>query len=299
MRFNTREELLENELKIKRLIKRVAYTVGSVVITGILFTNFTETVSQGHVGVVFNKMKGGVQEEVLPEGLNLVLPLSKITEYPVSVETIKYKLTLPTADTKTIAFPITFDYHNEHSKVTSIYREWRGQKPEILEDGFLRTKMIGVASDITSKYTILELNTNRVEIQAKILKEFTKRVEDKGFVVTSITLGSPEYDNETKNAIQKVVTKQQELKALETDKQKAVLNAEKQKIEAEGNATAKIEEARGEAEAQLVNAKATAEANRKINASLSDKVLKLEEMKARQKHGWVTINGATPLVESK
>lgn len=296
---NFHEEEQEKANGVARLVKRIGFTVGGLILGLVLWFSFTETVSQGHVGVVFNKTNGGVQDETLSEGLNFVSPLSRITEYPTSVETIKYNLSLPTADTKTIMFPITFDYHNDPAKVTSIYREWRGQKPEALEKGYLRTKMIGISSDITSGYTILELNTNRGEIQTKILKDFTKILEKKGFIVTSVTLGTPEYDEQTRQAIQQVVNKQQELKALDIEKQKAQLEAERAKIEAEGKANAQIETARGQAESILLNAQAQTKANAELNASLTENVLKKMELDARQAHGWVEIQGATPLVEVK
>jgi regulator of protease activity HflC (stomatin/prohibitin superfamily) len=282
-----------------KTVKRIVISTGIGLALIIGWFSFTETISQGHVGVVFNKAKGGVQEQPLDEGLHFVSPLSRITEYPVSTETVKYKLSLPTGDTKTIVIPVSFDYHNESAKTPAIYREWRGQKAEDLQNGYLRRNLLSIASDVTSKYTILELNANRGKIQTQILKEFTERVGKKGFIIASVNLGTPEYDAETQQAIQQVVNKQQELKAMELEKQKAELQAEKDKIVAQGQATAEIEKAKGEAESKRIQAEATASANQTINSSLTENVLKLEEIKARQKHGWVTINGATPLVESK
>lgn len=270
VRYTHREEEVS---VVGKYVKRGAIAVGSVVVGLTLWFNFTENVSQGHVGVVFNKAKGGVQEHPIDEGFHFVSPLSKITEYPVSLETVKYKLALPTADTKTITIPLSFDYHNEIAKTPYIYREWRGQKPEALEDGYLRRNMLAIASEVASKYTILELNANRGKIQAEILKEFSKKVGKKGFVVSSVNLGTPEYDEQTKQAIQQVVNKQQELKAMELDKAKAKLQADKQKIEAEGNAEKKRVEAKADADATKIKADAQAEANKKIQETLSPQVL--------------------------
>lgn len=272
---------------LNRVAKRgiIAGVVGVVGLTAWL--NFTEVVSQGHVGVIFDRTQGGVQSEVLTEGLNFVSPFAKITEYPISVETVKYSLSLPTADTKTITIPIVFDYHNDPQKVDDIYREWRGQKPEALEKGYLRNSMVGIASEVTSKYTILELNSNRAEIQTKIMEAFTKKVGKKGFTVTSVVLGTPDYDAQTKEAIQQVVNKQQEVKALEVEKQKAELNAQKQEIEAKGNATK-----------QLIDAQAEADANRKIKESLSPELIQKIEAEARLKHGWVTVQTGQAIVDA-
>jgi len=281
-------ERQEKTSKITRLIKRGVFTLASVILASVVWASFTETISQGHVGVEFNKAKGGVQEEPLREGFQFVNPLSKITEYPVSTETVKYKLSLPTGDTKTITIPISFDYHNEANKTPDIYREWRGQLPKSLEEGYLQRNMLGIASEITSKYTILELNSNRGEIQTQIMEQFGKRVGKKGFVVTGINLGTPEYDAETTQAIQQVVNKQQELKAMELEKEKAQLEAEKNKIVAEGNAQKVLIEAEGQAKA-----------NKTLQQSITPELLKKMEMDARIQHGWVTVQAGQAIVDSK
>jgi regulator of protease activity HflC (stomatin/prohibitin superfamily) len=277
MRHYTSEErkmmMEEKANRVVRRIKRGVIIGVGLIVGAVIWLNITENISQGHVGVVFNKAKGGVQEHPLDEGFTFVSPLSKITEYPVSLETVKYKFSLPTADTKTIDIPLSFDYHNEIAKTPYIYREWRGQKPEALEDGYLRRNILSIASEVVSKYTILELNANRGKIQAEILKEFSKKVGKKGFIVSGVNLGTPVYDEQTKQAIQQVVNKQQELKAMELDKAKAKLEAEKKKIEAEGNAQKKLVEAKATADATKIEANAQAEANKKIQSTLSKEVL--------------------------
>jgi len=296
---NQNSKQAEKEARILKAIKRGAITVGGTVLLMTGWFSFTETVSQGHVGVVFNKAKGGVQSEPLDEGLHFVNPFAKIIEYPVSTETVKYRLSLATGDTQTIVIPVSFDYHNERAKTPAIYKEWRGQQSKDLESGYLRRNLLSIASEVTSKYTILELNANRGKIQTEILKNFTERVGKKGFIIASINLGTPEYNAETQQAIQQVVNKQQELKALELEKQKAELEAQRAKIVAEGQAQADIAKAEGEAKAKIARAEGEAQANQKIQATITPQLLQKMEMEARLQHGWVTIQGGTPLVEAQ
>ena len=49
-----------------------------------------------------------------------------------------------------------------------------------------------------------------------------------------------------------------------------------------------IEEARGEAEA-----------NRLVSQSITSELIQMKEAEARLKHGWVTIQGGTPIVNTK
>lgn len=261
--------------------------------------SFTETINQGHAGVVYSRQHG-VEDRTLGQGLHFVNPIKRITEYPVSTETVEYKdLSLATKDGKPLTVDITYDYLNNVEKLPYIYNKFKGQKPDAIEETWLKSRLKDSALTVTSKYTILDVFQKREEIRTEIEKEFIKDVGEHGFIVENVVFGTPTPDESTAKAIQEVVNRQQELEALKIEKQKATEIAEKQKIEATGIANAKIEEARGTAESVRIQAEATADANKKIQASLSPEVLQLEELKARQKHGWVEINGAGGVIVDK
>ena len=61
----------------------------------------------------------------------------------------------------------------------------------------------------------------------------------------------------------------------------------------------KILEAQADAQAKQIAAEAEAKANSTISASLTDKLLKKMEMEAREKHGWVTVQGGTVVADTK
>ena len=61
----------------------------------------------------------------------------------------------------------------------------------------------------------------------------------------------------------------------------------------------KILEAQADAQAKQIAAEAEAKANSTISASLTDKLLKKMEMEAREKHGWVTVQGGTVVTDTK
>jgi prohibitin 1 len=269
-------------------IKR--FIIGAIifVILVIGWSAFTETIEQGHAGVVFSK-SSGVQEETLPQGFTFVNPLHKITEYPVSTETLTYeKLPLATVDGKPLNVDITIEYFNNVEKLPYIYNKFKGQKPEAIEQNWLKSRAKDSALEVTSKYTILEVFQNREAIKVEILERFKEDVVNHGFVIENVVFGTPQPDKNTQKAIQAVVDAQQDLEKLKIDKQKAQEVADRQLIEAQGIADADIEKARGQAEA-----------NRLLQESITPELLKKMEMEARLKHGWITINGATPLVETK
>lgn len=266
---------------IKGLIIGVAVFV--MLIVG--WFTFTETINQGHAGVVYSRSTG-VEKQTLGQGLHFVNPMKRITEYPVSTETVEYKkLSLATQDGKPLTVDITYDYFNDLAKLPSIYNKFKGQKPEAIEESWLKARLKDSSLAVTSKYTILEVFQSREKIKAEIQEQFQKDVKKHGFVIENVVFGTPKPDANTAKAIQAVVDAQQDLEKLKIDKQKATEIAEKQFIEAQGQANAKIEEARG-----------IAQANAEITKSITPEILKLEEIKARQKHGWVTINGAGGII---
>ena len=277
----------EESDSLVKYIKRGALTVVGLVMALVLWFNFTETIDQGHVGVVYSR-SNGVQEQTLSQGLHFVNPMTRITQYPVSTETVKYKgLKLSTKDGKSINATVTFDYYNDATKTPHIYDKFKGQAPDVIEESWLRARLTDASLKVTSKYTILQVFQNLTSIHTEIQKTFKEDVKAHGFIVERVIF-SPEADKETQVAIQKVVDKQQELEALKVETMKAEETAKKQLIEAEGKANAEIEEARG-----------VEEANKIVSKSITPEILKMEEIKARQKFGWVEVTGAEGLIVDK
>lgn len=271
-----------------KAIKRGVITVAVLLVGIVGWFSFTETIQQGHVGVVYSRSTG-VEQTTLPQGLHFVNPMKRITQYPVSTETVNYEgLSLATKDGKPLSVDITYDYFNDVEKTPYIYDKFKGQRPEAIEDSWLRARLRDSALEVTSKYTVLEVFQNREIISKELEEQFQKDVEKHGFVVENVVFGTPQADDATAQAIQAVVDKQQELEALKIEQQKAEVEAKTKEIEAQGKANAEIEEAKG-----------TAEANRLIQQSITPELLQRMEMEARIKHGWVEINGAGGVIVDK
>lgn len=275
-------------MEMYKVIKRGIITVGVLVVGMVSWFSFTETIPQGHAGVVYNRSHG-VEEQTLSQGLKFVNPTERITAYPVSTETVEYKdMALATKDGKPLSVTLTYDYLNDVEKLPYIYNKFKGQNPDTIEDTWLKARLRDSALKVTSKYTILEVFQSREKIQTEIREAFTKDVKKHGFIIDNVVFGTPQADEATAKAIQAVVDKQQELEALKVEQQKATVEAETKRIQAEGQAKAEIEQARG-----------TAEANSLIEQSVTPELLKKMEMEARIKHGWVTVNGANAIVTEK
>lgn len=253
--------------------------------TGIIgFFTFTETINQGHAGVVYNRSHG-VEETTLGQGLHFVNPLERITEYPVSTETVKNAVSLATKDGKSLSVDLTYDYLNDIEKLPYIYNKFKGQSPKSIEETWLQARLRDSALTVTSKYTILQIFQEREAISVAIEEQFRKDVGEHGFLIENVVFGTPEPDANTAQAIQAVVDAQQQLEALKIEKAKATEVAEKQLIESKGKADAQVAEAEGQAKA-----------NHLIQQSITPELLKKMEMEARQAHGWVEIQGISEAI---
>lgn len=255
--------------------------VGSLivlVVIGIVFS--LHTVSGGYVGVVYDRANGGVQKEVLNEGWHLLKPTVKITDYPISTETVEpKKMTLSTKDGKPLTAKVSYDYHIDVEKVSSVYKKFRGAKTEVIEDGWLKTRLTSALVGETGKYSILEVYQGTGLIKDAVLETFKKDVQKHGFVIENLTIGTPIADEATQKVLQENINEQQKVEKAQTQQKRV-------KIEAQ----TKVEEEKGAAEARLIKADSQAQANEKIRKSLTTDLIKNKTVEK-----W---NGVLPQVSS-
>lgn len=283
---------------MSRFAKGGIFTGVILVLVMILAVLFTERVPEGKVSVVYSPSGGAVK--TLNPGWHLVWPWQGTQEYPTRITIVKTNVSVTTNDGKKITMPARYEMKVDKSKVLDIFKELGSQDIEQIQEGYLYQKLFKSSRATISHYSVLDIfGTKTTEASSKVTEAMAESSKDLGFIITDVTLGNPKVDKETQKAIDARVKAAQELEKLILDKQIAQATAEKKKIEANGIAEAQIEKARGSAESALIQAKAQAEANKILNASLTENVLKQMEMKARIQHGWITIQGATPLVNAK
>jgi regulator of protease activity HflC (stomatin/prohibitin superfamily) len=263
-----------------------------------MFT-FIERVPEGKVAVVYTPSEGATK--VLPPGWHAVGLFEQTQEYPTRIQIVKDKISVTTNDGKVVSMSARYEYKVDPSKdkILSIFKELGSQNIEQIQEGYLYQRLFKSGRSVVSKYSLLDIyGTKTTEASGEITKQFADLAAPLGFIVADVTLGTPKADPQTQAAIDARVQSAQKLEQLNLEKQIAEQTAEKQRIEAAGVADAQIEKARGDAESAKVRAEGQAKANGVLAASLTPEVLKLEELKARQKHGWITIQGATPIVEA-
>lgn len=227
-------------------------------------------IDPGHAGVIYN-LSGGIEDTVLSQGGHFVAPWKKITEYPVSTETVSLSksdkddksFNVSTREGKQVSLDTRYAYHMDATKLPSIFTKFRGANSSSIENGYIKTALQASIQTVTSSYGVLDIyGSKRDEITAKVFGEFKGVLEADGIIVETFSFGEIRPDATTLEAIQENVNAQQKLATLQVQKQQATAEAERLIIEAQGKA-----------DAALIAAEGQAKANKALVESLTDKVV--------------------------
>lgn len=225
---------------------------------------FTEKVPEGKVSVVYSPSGGA--KKVLDAGWHPIGLFDKTQQYPTRITILKNKVTTTTNDGKSITMPVSYEMKVDKSKVLNIFRELGSQNVEEIQEGYLYQKVFRASRSTISNYSVLDIyGTKATEASAKITEKVAEDVKDLGFIVTNVTLGTPALDEGTQKAIDARVQASQELELKKQQLENEKLEAEKKKVTAQG-----------EADARLIEAKGKAEANKVLNNSLTENLVKYE-----------------------
>ena len=275
-----------------------------LVIIGLLMM---EKVPAGYVGIVYS-MNGGVSDEVLTQGWHVVPPTKDVTLYSIGIEQSYLtsgeegdsknddSFEVPTSDGKGLTVDLTFTYRYDQNKVTELFTRFKGQSGKEVRNSFIKPNIISWVKEITAQYPVTEiLGDGRANLNIAISEYVHSKFEPYGIIVDNVSLINIDADEDTRAAVQRKVTAQQELElaqieqktanvqaqkdkevaliAAEQEKETALIQAEQERQVAEINAEKAKIKAEGEAEATRIKAEADAAANKMIAESLTDELI--------------------------
>lgn len=296
-------------MKKKRigLVGSITTGVGIVLLIICLFL-CTERIPAGYVGVVYN-MNGGIEDQTLSQGWHIISPTKKVTLYSIGIEQSYLtagadgdskdndSFEVPTKDGKGLTVDETFTYRFDEERVTKIFTRFKGRSGKEMLLTFIKPNIMAWTKEVTARYYVTEiLGESRSKLNQDLSDYLKTKFEPYGIIIETASLIDIRPDEETKTAIQKKVTAQQELELAEIQRNTALVNANKEKEVAMINAeTAKIK-AENEAEIILIEADAQASANKKIADSLTPELI--EKIKFDKWNGELPYieGGVTPIV---
>lgn len=279
---------------------------GFLLIGGIIsFASAFDRIPINHVGVVFNKVDGGVEEKVEDPGWVLHAPFTE-NVYDVSTythalhlkpgtnedgETFDDSLVTQTLDGQWLATRAELHYRIEPENAIFVFEQFHSKDRDVIEN--LRQKLPSIVQTavekVTTKYDVVGiLGAERSKVQVELEESITEALAKYGITMQAFTL----LDTDAGDAIEKAiadeaVTQQQ----IETEKQRQAQQTVANQIELEksqAEAERKLVQAQADAEKVKLEAAAQAEANMKIADSVTEELVRYEETQARKAQGWIT-----------
>ncbi len=248
------------------------------------------TINAGNRGVVFDRLRGGVQEQVLDEGLKLKVPyFQSIIELPVRTQRIVFtggggtgnkslsyassdfmgrasqhgRMLAASSDLQDVYVDAVITYHLEPSQVGKIY--------QTVGTDFENKKVVPRAIDVvkthTAKFKVAEILTKREEIRNQIIEDLKARLAVDGIILEDVELTNFDFNAEFKAAIERKQIAEQEA---ETEENKL-----RQK-EIQVQQTIKIAEA--DKQAKILEGESIAEYNRLIQQEITPQVIEYKQL---------------------
>ena len=251
----------------------------------------------GYIGIVYNVRKG-VTGETLSQGWHFVAPTKRVEKYTVGIEqsylTSKDEgdspgddsFEVPSSDGKGLTVDLTFTYRFNPDVIANTYTRFKGMNGKDIKETFIKPNIMSWSKEVTARHSVTQiLGEERANLNSELTSYLADRFSEYGIIIETASLINIDPDDQTRDAIQKKVTAQQELELAQIEKETATVKANKDKEVAEINAETERIKAQGDADAYSIK-----------SAAITDKLLKKWELDARMQHGWVTIQGANTVV---
>jgi regulator of protease activity HflC (stomatin/prohibitin superfamily) len=235
------------------------------IIIGVLINSFAQ-IEAGEVGV--KKLFGKVQKDALTSGLHLINPLYEIVKMDVKTQNYTMSGVLDeglksgddairvlTADGLEVVIDLTVLYRVMPSEAPRIVKETGTDYRDKIVRPISRTKI----RDNAVYYEAIALySTRRDEFQNRIFKGIDEDFKKRGLFLENLLVRSITLPAAVKTTIEQKIQAEQEAQKMQFVLQKETQEAERKRVEAQG----------------------IADYQRIITASLTDKLLQYEQIKA-------------------
>ena len=239
----------EKKPGVKKWKKLIIIGVIALFALVVLLNSFT-VVDAGHTGVVVTL--GSVNEGVLQEGIHTKAPfVQSVIKIDNRIQKLEVNTEAFSKDLQSVKTVLAINYRVDTSKSYSIYKNIGADYENVL----VVPAVNEVLKATTVQYPAEESVTNRALISDGLVEGLNKKLNELGLYVTDVNIIDFDFSEAFINAIEEKQVAQQKLLKAETEKQTAITNA------------------KAAAEAAKIKAEGDAEANKKLNDSLTDRVI--------------------------
>ena len=268
-------------------------------ICAIFVVDCIERVPVGYVGVVYSAR--GVENETLPQGWHWLSPLKEVKRYPISQQQIVFSnnpadydekehadwhIDAP-ADGGMLALNLTVNYNFEADRVVELYKRFNGMDGESIVESRVQNSIIAYVKEVTTKYTVMDIYSDKkAEVNQALTEYLDEQLsEEYGINISAALIIDVQLDSTLQEKIRAKEQAKQDVEIAELERQKSLAetatnkavaeaDAEVARIQAESAAEIKKIEAEAAAETKRIAAEAEMDANKMIEDSLSDDILK-------------------------
>jgi regulator of protease activity HflC (stomatin/prohibitin superfamily) len=257
--------------------KGLIILAGLAVIVLLVATTCTATVETGYTGIVTTF--GKVEDMTLEAGLHFKSPFQKIVAMDNREQKTSFVTEAFSSDIQQVNITGSINYAINKATAMNLFKE-------VGTDYFnklINPRMLEITKGVFSKYSAENLVANRQSLSESIRTGLYDELKDYGINVISLSIENIDFTDAFTDAVEaKQVAAQRKLQAeieqaqmtMETQQQ-----AERQKINAEAAANVAKINADADAYAVKVRSEAEAEANKMIAESLTENLIKFNEVK--------------------
>jgi len=257
-------EVLPSPNSGPRFVRRVL--IGIVLFILLVLGGPITVVPAGHVGV--KDFFGSVSSSVLPAGVHVVLPFTRVHKMSIQTQEVKETAEVPSKEGLMMDLEGSLLFRLDPVKAAEIYKTVGVRYSEVVVIPQIRSAI----REITASYDAKALySSEREQIARETFETFKKMTEGRGIIAEAVLLRKIGLPPVVANAIQEKLKREQEAEQMKFVLQKEEQEAERKRIEAQGIADFQKIVAQG-ISAQLLEWKGI-EATEKLAMSPNTKVV--------------------------
>lgn len=228
----------------------------AVVILLILVSSMLVRIEPGLAGIVFKPFGDGLQKDnVFSEGYHVVLPWNDMIIYDVREQKSEETMDVLDKSGLSVSVDISVRYRPLSSKIGYLHQSIGRNYQAVLVVPEVRSSVRQVAG----RYTAEEIySTRRQEVEESIITETAEVLKKNNIQMTALLIRSIQLPTEIKNAIEQKLKAEQQSLQMKFVLEKEAQIADQKRIAAQGEA----------------------DANRIVNSSLSQQLLKMRGIEA-------------------
>ncbi len=205
------------------------FAIVGIVLLLLLVGSPIAVIPAGHVGV--KDFFGRVSPNILPPGVRLVFPFTRVVKMSIKTQEVKETAQVPSKEGLIMDLEGSLLYRLDPQKADDIYKTIGKNYQEIAVEPQIRSAI----REITASYEAKVLySAERERVAKETLELFKKTASDRGIIAEAVLLRKIGLPDVVANAIQEKLRREQESEQMKFVLQKETQEAERKRIEAQG-----------------------------------------------------------------